>query len=227
MSTVTQDLYDLANIFRIQSIEMVEVTQAGHPTSCSSMAEIIATLFFHPEVGMKFDPQHPRELTNDKFVLSKGHAAPILYCAWSHAGTVPKEDLMKLRTLGSDLEGHPTPRLSFIDFATGSLGQGLNNACGVAYSMKYMEKRDTRVYTLVGDGELAEGSNWEALHFASLYKLNNFVVILDCNRLGQSMPTSLEHHLEIYEARAKAFGFNTLVIDGHNVEEITAALKNS
>lgn len=225
MSTATQDIYDLANIFRIQSIEMVEVTAAGHPTSCASMAELIATVFFHPEVGMRFDPQDPRALTNDKFVLSKGHAAPILYCAQAHAGSFPKEDLMKLRTIGSDLEGHPTPRLPFIDFATGSLGQGLNNACGVAYSMKYFEKRDARVYTLCGDGELAEGSNWEALHFASLYKLNNYVVILDANRLGQSMPTSLEHHLEIYEARAKAFGFHTLVIDGHNVEEIVAALK--
>lgn len=166
-------------------------------------------------------------MTNDKFVLSKGHAAPILYCAWAHAGAFPKEDLMKLRTIGSDLEGHPTPRLPFIDFATGSLGQGLNNACGVAYSMKIMEKRDARVVTVVGDGELAEGSNWEALHFASLYNLNNFIVILDCNRLGQSMPTSLEHHLEIYEARVKAFGFNTLVIDGHKIEEIVEALKSA
>ena len=188
---------------------MGDVTAAGHPTSCMSMAEIITTLFFHPEVGMRFDPANPRSLDNDRFILSKGHAAPILYAAWSHAGTVPKEELMKLRLICSDLEGHPTPRLSFVDFATGSLGQGLNNACGVAYSMKYFEKRHTKVYTLVGDAEMAEGSNWEALNFAFVYKLNNFVGILDCNRLGQSDQTSLGHHLEIYEARFKAFGFYT------------------
>ena len=191
------------------------------------MAEIITTLFFHPEVGMRFNPNDPRDLSNDKFVLSKGHAAPILYAAWAHTGIFPKEDLMKLRTIGSDLEGHPTPRLSFVDFATGSLGQGMNNASGVAYSMKYFEKRHTKVYTLVGDGELAEGSNWEALHFAFIHKLDNFVGILDCNRLGQSDATSLAHHLEIYEARIKAFGFYVQVIDGHNVEEIAAALKNA
>jgi transketolase len=123
-------------------------------------------------------------LNDERFILSKGHAAPILYAAWSAAGTVPKEELMKLRLISSDLEGHPTPRLSFVDFGTGSLGQGLNNACGVAYSMKYFEKRSTKVFTLVGDAELAEGSNWEAIHFASHYHLDNFIGILDCNRLG-------------------------------------------
>ncbi|KAF4529183.1 hypothetical protein B566_EDAN016229 [Ephemera danica] len=139
--------------------------------------------------------------SSDRFILSKGHAAPILYAAWAEAGLFPTEDLLKLRKIDSDLEGHPTPRLNFIDVGTGSLGQGL-------------------VYCLLGDGESAEGSVWEALHFASHYKLDNLCVIIDVNRLGQSEPTSLQHDMEVYRKRLAAFGFNALVIDGHDVEEL-------
>mmetsp|Transcript_34472 Transcript_34472/g.34105 ORF Transcript_34472/g.34105 Transcript_34472/m.34105 type:complete len:388 (+) Transcript_34472:14-1177(+) len=217
---------DIAHLMRIDSINMTNASGSGHPTSCSSMAELLSTVFFHPS-GMKFNPHTPRGFENDKFVLSKGHAAPILYSAWSHAGHVPKEELMNLRKIDNDLEGHPTPRLDFIDVATGSLGQGLNAGVGMAYSMKYFEKVSNKVFCLLGDGEMAEGSNWEAMNFASFYKLDNLVTILDINRLGQSDETSLGHSVDVYEKRFDAFGFHTFVVDGHSVSEIVKALEDS
>ena len=223
-SKIDMTVQDIAHSLRIESIKMTEASNSGHPTSCSSMAELIATIFFHPS-GMKFNPHEPRSFKNDKFVLSKGHAAPILYAAWSQAGHIKKEDLLNLRKIDNDLEGHPTPRLDFIDVATGSLGQGLNAACGMAYSMKFFEKVNNRVYCLIGDGEMAEGSCWEAMNFASFYKLDNLVAIVDINRLGQSAETSLGHSVDVYEARFTAFGFNSIVVDGHNVDEIVDALE--
>lgn len=222
-STAVQDI---AHLMRIDSLNMTNASGSGHPTSCSSMAELISAIFFHPE-GMKFNPNAPRGFENDKFVLSKGHAAPILYSAWAHAGHVKKEDLNNLRKLDSDLEGHPTPRLDFIDVATGSLGQGLNASVGMAYSMKYFEKVSNKVFCLIGDGEMAEGSNWEAMNFASYYKLDNLVTIVDINRLGQSDATSLGHDVDVYTKRFDAFGFHTFTIDGHSVDEIVKALKDS
>ena len=216
-------IQDVAHKMRIEAIKMTDASGSGHPTSCSSMAELIATIFFHPD-GMNFDPNNPRSFANDKFVLSKGHAAPILYSAWAEAGHVKKEDLLKLRKIDCDLEGHPTPRLDFIDVATGSLGQGLNAACGMAYSMKYFEKCSNRVFVVWGDGEMAEGSNWEALNFASFHKLDNLVAIVDVNRLGQSDKTSIAHDINTYKARFSSFGFETLTIDGHSVKEIIEAL---
>lgn len=206
---------------------MTDASGSGHPTSCASMAEITATIFFHPEVGMRFDPKHPRDPSNDKFILSKGHAAPILYAAWAEAGFVDKADLLNLRKYGNDLEGHPTPRLEFVDVATGSLGQGLNAGVGMAYSMKNFEKSNNRVYCLIGDAEMQEGSNWEAMNFASYYKLDNVIAMVDCNRLGQSASTSLDHNVEAHAARFKAFGFNTLIVDGHDVDAIVGALKSA
>ena len=207
-------LKDVANRLRILSIESTNAAKSGHPTSCASMAEILSVLFFHT---MRYSVSEPKAAGNDRFVLSKGHAAPVLYAAWAEAGLFPKSDLLNLRKIDSDLEGHPTPRLNFIDVATGSLGQGLSVAAGMAYVGKYIDKSAYRVYCLIGDGESAEGSIWEALHFASYYKLDNLVAIFDVNRLGQSEPTSLGHHTEVYEQRIKAFGFETRVVDGHDV----------
>ncbi|CAI2362122.1 unnamed protein product [Moneuplotes crassus] len=228
METTASDfevkVQDIAHLMRIDSINMTNASGSGHPTSCSSMAELLSTIFFHPN-GMKFNPEHPRGFENDKFVLSKGHAAPILYSAWSHAGHIPKDELLNLRKIDNDLEGHPTPRLDFIDVATGSLGQGLNAAVGMAYSMKYFEKVSNKVFCLLGDGEMAEGSNWEAMNFASYHELDNLIAIVDVNRLGQSDETSLGHSVEVYEQRFSAFGFHTFLIDGHNVAEIVEALE--
>jgi transketolase len=155
--------------------------------------------------------------------LSKGHAAPILYAAWAEAGLFPVSDLNNLRKIDSDLEGHPTPRLNFIDVATGSLGQGLSVAAGMAYVGKYIDNAPYRVYCLMGDGESAEGSLWEAMHFASKYNLDNLVAIIDVNRLGQSEATALQHNMDVYRKRLEAFGFNALVVDGHDVEELCKA----
>lgn len=212
-----QALRDIANKLRILSIEATNASNSGHPTSCASMAEIMSTLFFKV---MKYKPSEPRHPANDRFVLSKGHAAPILYAAWVEAGHITRDQLMQLRKIDNDLEGHPTPRLDFIDVATGSLGQGLGAACGMAYTGKYIDKAGYRVFCLLGDGESAEGSVSEAFAFASHYKLNNLVGIIDVNRLGQSEPTALQHQVEVYKSRAEAFGWNAIVVDGHDVEAL-------
>ncbi|KAM7350355.1 transketolase-like [Cochliomyia hominivorax] len=205
-----QELKDIAHRLRIHSITSSQASKSGHPTSCASIAEIMSVL------NLKF-PRHP---SSDRFILSKGHAAPILYVAWAEAGLFPVEELQKLRKVDSDSEGHPTPCLNFIDVVTGFLGQGVAIAAGMAYVGKNFDKADYRTYVVVGDGESAEGSIWESLHFASYYKLDNLCVIFDVNRLGQSEPTTLQHQMDIYRKHLEAFGFNALVVDGHDVEEL-------
>ena len=212
-------LQALANRLRIDSIESTNASKSGHPTSCASMAEIMSVLFFDV---MRYSTSEPKAAGADRFVLSKGHAAPILYSAWAEAGLFPTSELLNLRKIDSDLEGHPTPRLNFVDVATGSLGQGLSVAAGMAYIGKYIDKADYRVYCLIGDGESAEGSIWEALHFASHYKLDNLVAIFDINRLGQSEATSLGHQLDVYDARVKAFGWESRVVDGNDVAVLSS-----
>ena len=220
-------LKDTATRLRIHSVEMTQASNSGHPTTCVSIAEIMAALFFSPS-GMHYDPNTPSSFSNDRLVLSKGHAAPILYAAWAEAGYIDKKDLLNLRKIDSDLEGHPTGKLDFVDIATGSLGQGLSGACGLAYSMKYFEKqRNAHVFVVCGDGEMAEGSNWEALAFASHYKLDNLIAIVDVNRLGQSDPTSLEHKIAVYKKRCEAFGCHTLEVDGHNIVAIEKAFEKA
>lgn len=216
-----QQLKDLANRLRILSIQSTSAAGSGHPTSCCSMAELVSVLFFHT---MRYKVSSPRDPSSDRFVLSKGHSAPILYAAWGLAGLFPESDLMNLRKIDSNLEGHPTPRLNFVDVATGSLGQGLSCACGMAYTGKYFDKASYRVFALMGDGETAEGSVMEAASFASYYKLDNLVGIVDVNRLGQSDPTSLQHDMDTYQKRWESCGWNTYVIDGNSIEEICKAL---
>jgi len=217
-------LRDIATKLRIHSVKMTLASKSGHPTSCSSMAEIMSVLFFKI---MKYkDPRvhkFQRDPENDRFILSKGHAAPILYAAWAEAGLFPKEDLMNLRKIDSDLEGHPTPRLPFIDVATGSLGQGLSVAAGMAYIAKNLDKSSYRTYCLIGDGESMEGNIWEALNFCGFYKLDNLCAIFDINRLGQSDPAPLQHDMDTYRKRLQSFGFNTVVVDGHDVVELSKA----
>ncbi|XP_013790219.1 transketolase-like isoform X2 [Limulus polyphemus] len=219
-----QELRDIANKLRIHSINSTNASKSGHPTSCCSMAEIMSVLFFNT---MRYKVTEPRDASNDRFVLSKGHAAPILYAAWAEAGLFPVDDLLNLRKIDSDLEGHPTPKLNFVDVATGSLGQGLSCAAGMAYTGKYFDKASYRVYCVIGDGEAAEGSIWEALSFAGKYKLDNLVAIFDINRLGQSEPTAFQHEMELYKNRLESFGFNTYVIDGHDVEALCKAFHDA
>src|SRR5436189_4239365 len=213
-------LKGIANQLRIHSIAATTAAGSGHPTSCCSAASIVAALFCG---HMRYDPKNPHYHNNDRFILSKGHAAPLLYAAWAETGLLPTSDLLKLRTIGSDLEGHPTPRLSFADVATGSLGQGLGVGVGMALCAR-LDKLDYRTYVLLGDGEIAEGAVWEAASLAGIYKLNNLVAIIDVNRLGQSQATAFGHDLKAYEDRFKAFGWRTEVIDGHDMEEILEVL---
>jgi transketolase len=216
-------LKDVATRLRINSVKSTTEAGSGHPSSCCSAADIVAALFFG---GMKFDPKNPHNPNADRFVLSKGHAAPLLYAAWVEVGHVPVEDLMKLRTFGCNLEGHPTPRLDFVDVASGSLGQGLSAGVGMAFAAR-IDKRDYHTWVLIGDGESAEGSIWEAVETASYYKLNNLTVILDANRLGQSQPTMLQHDMDTYKKRFAAFGWKVLVIDGHDMPQIVSALRKA
>nr|BAA74730.1 transketolase [Ascidia sydneiensis samea] len=212
------ELNNIANRIRINSILSTSKSNSGHPTSSSSCAEILSVLFFRI---MKYKVDVPRDISSDRFVMSKGHACPALYSAWVETGHMTKEQLMTLRENGSVYEGHPTPKIDFIDVATGSLGQGLGMAAGMAYVGKYIDKSNYRVYCLLGDGEVAEGAVWEAMAFASHYKLDNLVAIIDVTRLGQSEETALGHHTEIYKKRAEAFGWNSIEVDGHCVSELS------
>ena len=216
----TETLKGIANQLRILSIEATTAAGSGHPTSCCSAADLMSALFFG---HMRYDPKNPRYYNNDRLVLSKGHAAPLLYAAWAEAGLFPKEDLLKLRRLDSDLEGHPTPRLPFVDVATGSLGQGLSVGVGMALCAR-LDRLDYRTYVLMGDGECAEGAVWEAASLAGVNQLNNLVAVVDVNRLGQSQETQFGHNLDVYKRRFEAFGWRTEVIDGHDLEEITEVL---
>lgn len=157
----------------------------------------------------------------------KGHAAPVLYAAWAQAGLFPTADILNLRKLTSDLEGHPTPRLNFVDVATGSLGQGLSVAAGMAYTGKFVDQLPHKTYCILGDGEVSEGSVWEAMNFAALKQLDNLVAIFDVNRLGQSQEAPLGHDLHVYEARAKSFGWNVVVVDGHSIQDLLNAFANA
>jgi len=173
--------------------------------------------------AMKFDPKNANSNDDDRFVLSKGHAAPLLYSALAEAGVFPVSRVMTLRQFSSELEGHPTPRIHGVDAATGSLGQGLSVGAGLAIGAR-MDKSPTRVYVLTGDGELAEGEIWEAAAFAAHYKLDNLTVITDINALGQSDYTMYRHDMEVYRRKFESEGFATEVIDGHDVAAILAAL---
>src|SRR6202034_4908390 len=204
----------------ILSIMATTAAGSGHPTSCMSAAELMAGIFFH---AMKFDVKDPNSKDNDRFVLSKGHAAPVLYAALAEAGVFPVSRLMTLREFSSELEGHPTPRIHGVDAATGSLGQGLSVGAGLAIGAR-MDKSPTRVYVLTGDGELAEGQIWEAAAFAAHYNLDNLTVICDINRLGQSEPTMYQHDMDRYRLKWESEGFDTQVIDGHDVAAVLAAL---
>jgi len=218
--TTVEMLSGIANQLRIHSITSTTQAGSGHPSSSCSAADLVAALFFG---HMRFDPKNPHYRNNDRFVLSKGHAAPLLYAAWAELGFIPEGELAHLRQLGSDLEGHPTPRLPFVDIATGSLGQGLSAGAGMALSAR-LDRLDFRTYVLLGDGECAEGSVWEAANLAGIYHLNNLIALIDVNRLGQSQPTAFGHDLDVYRRRFEAFNWRTEVIDGHDMEEILEVL---
>jgi transketolase len=209
-----------ARLLRIHSMRMTTAAGSGHPTSCLSAAELVAATFFH---AMKFDPANPNAIGGDRFVLSKGHAAPVLYAAQAEAGIYPVSRLMTLRQFSSELEGHPTPLIPGVDAATGSLGQGLSVGAGLALGAR-AAKSPARIYVLMGDGEMAEGQVWEAAAFAAFYGLDNITVLADVNALGQSGRTMYKHDTEIYRRKFESEGWQAEAIDGHDLAEVIAAL---
>jgi transketolase len=217
-----KSLEDVATRLRIESIRATTAAGSGHPSSSASAADLVAATFYE----MCFDPAKPRAITSDRFVLSKGHAAPVLYAAWAEIGVLKREQLTTLRKLDSDLEGHPTPRLPFVDVATGSLGQGLGVGVGLALGAR-LAGSPARAFVLLGDGETAEGSVWEAAQMAAHERLDNLVAIVDVNGLGQSGPTMLGHDVSAYQRRWAAFGWRAEVVDGHAMRDIVRALRRT
>ena len=215
----------ISQVLRRDSLDMTTKAGSGHLTSCLSCADIMSSLFFHE---MSYDTKNALNPDNDEFILSKGHAAPILYSALYHAGCI-KTDLSFLRRLNSPLEGHPVPSnelKSWIKVASGSLGQGLSIGAGMAIASK-LQKRKFRTFVLLGDSESSEGSVWEAIQLASHYKLNNLIAIFDLNRLGQRGETMLGKNADVLSSRLISFGWNSIIIDGHNISEILSALEKS
>lgn len=217
-------LKEIATRLRIHSLRATAEAGSGHPTSCLSAADLAAVLFFHV---MRIDFEDPLSLDSDRFILSKGHAAPLLYAAWAESGLIEVERMLTLRRFGSDLEGHPTPRSKWVDVATGSLGQGLSAGVGMALSAKYLDRSGSRTFVLMGDGESAEGSVWEAVAMAAHYRLDNLVTVVDINRLGQSQETMHGWDVEAYARKFAGFGWHAISIDGHDYGQIMAAFEEA
>ncbi|MBC2865292.1 transketolase [Streptomyces mexicanus] len=217
----TDELVALGQQLRVDSVRAAAAAGSGHPTSSMSAADLMAVLFAH---HLRYDFDRPDHPGNDRFVLSKGHASPLLYSAYKAAGALDDEELLGFRKLGSRLEGHPTPqRLPWVETATGSLGQGLPIGVGIALAGKRLDRADYRVWVLCGDSEMAEGSIWEAAEHAGYEHLDNLTVIVDVNRLGQRGPTRHGHDLDAYARRFRAFDWHTIEIDGHDVDAIDRA----
>src|SRR5947209_9299615 len=219
-ATSTAQWHELAQQLRVDSIRASTAAGSGHPTSSLSAADLMAVLLAK---YLKYDFAAPHNPANDHLIFFKGHASPLLYALYKAAGAISDEELMTFRRFGSRVEGHPTPVLPWVDVATGSLGQGLPIGVGIALAGKYLDKLPYRIWVLLGDSETAEGSVWEAFDHASHYKLDNLIAILDCNRLGQRGETELGWNTEAYAERAKAFGWRTIVINGHDYDQIQNA----
>jgi transketolase len=216
--------HSLAQQLRVDSIRSSSGAGSGHPTSSMSAADLLAVLL---SKYLRYDFDEPENPNNDHLIFSKGHASPLLYSVYKAAGAISDDELLTFRAFHSRLQGHPTPQISWVDVATGSLGQGLPIGVGVALAGKYLDKLPYRVWVLCGDSEMAEGSMWEAFQHAAFYKLGNLTAILDMNRLGQTRETMDGWHGDHYAARAEAFGWHAIQIDGHDPEEIDQAYKEA
>lgn len=215
----------LNNVCRSVRADIIRSTTAansGHPTSSLSAVELMVGLMFGGT--FRADLDRPKNPNNDRLVFSKGHAAPLLYSLYRAAGKITAAEILTLRREGSRLEGHPMPTFPYTEVPTGSLGQGLSAGVGIALAAR-LQRLSYRTFVLLGDSELAEGSNWEAIQLAAHQRLGNLVAVLDVNRLGQSGPTMVGHRLEVYAQRFRAFGWRALTIDGHNIGQILKAYK--
>ncbi len=222
--TLKQHFKKVANVLRCEAIKMIYTAGSGHPGGALSAADIVTVLYFHV---MRIDPKNPHWEDRDRFILSKGHACPIWYAALALRGFFPKEDLNTLRRLNSSLQGHPDMRKTLgVDMTTGSLGNGLSAGVGIALAAK-LDRKDYRVYVLLGDGEINEGIIWEGAMFANKYKLNNLIAILDYNKLQLDGSTEKVMPLEPLVDKWKAFGWHVIEIDGHNITQILSAIEKA
>jgi len=219
------NLESIAKLIRYYSLVMSTEAGSGHPTSSLSAADLMTGLLFGGT--FKYDLDDPRQPNNDRLIFSKGHASPLFYSIWAAAGKVTEKELLSFRKFGSPLEGHPTPAFRYTEAATGSLGQGLSIGVGMALNAKYLDKLPYHTYVLLGDSEMAEGSQWEAMELAAYYKLDNLIGIMDVNRLGQRGETMYGHDLTVYKDRVSAFGWEPIVIDGHHLPQILTAYKQA
>jgi len=215
---------ELGQQFRVDSVRMAAAANSGHPTSAMSAADLLAVLV---DGYLRYDFSQPKSPANDRLVFSKGHASVLLYAMYRAAGVVTDDEILTYRKHGSMLEGHPTPLIPWVDVATGSLGQGLPIGVGMALAAKHLEHLPTRVWVLCGDSEMAEGSMWEAFEHAAHYGLDNLTAIIDVNRLGQRGETMVGWNLDVYAARAEAFGWYAIEVDGHDVEAIDEAFSRA
>ncbi len=224
-------LRSICRLIRKDILTSTSKAGSGHPTSSLSAVELMTALFFGGY--FKSDLQNPEYIFNDRIIFSKGHASPLLYATYHLAGAISEEELLTLRSFGSRLEGHPTPRFPYVDVATGSLGHGVSIGIGMALGInliiqkeKLKIRRKPKVWVLLGDSEMAEGQLWEALETASYYNLNNLVGILDVNRLGQESETMLSWDILSYQKRISSFGWDTVLLeDGHNLKQIIEAFQ--
>ncbi|MCS7203992.1 MAG: transketolase [Thermodesulfovibrio sp.] len=218
-------LDEVAKLIRYYILLSTTRAGSGHPTTCLSSVELMVGLLFGG--FFNFDPDEPNNPNNDRLIFSKGHAAPLLYSLWAVAGKLTEEELLTLRKFGSPLEGHPVRTFPYSEAATGSLGQGLSIGVGMAINGKYIDRLPYKVFVLLGDSEMSEGSVWEAIQLAAYYGLNNLVGIIDVNRLGQRGQTMYGHDLNAYAKRISAFGWKTICIDGHSFKEIFKAYEEA
>ncbi|MDR1690753.1 MAG: transketolase [Candidatus Methanoplasma sp.] len=215
-----QELEKKANSLRLDVIESTSEAKSGHPGGSLSSADLMAALYFRV---MKHDPADPQWDGRDRFILSKGHAAPILYAALAESGYFPKEELITLRKMGSNLQGHPVRgKVPGVEMSTGSLGQGLSMACGIALAGK-LDGKDHKTFCLLGDGELQSGQNWEAAMLAHHYHLNNLIAFVDRNRLQITGDTETAMSLDPLSDKWRAFGWNVIIVDGHSIMQILEA----
>jgi transketolase len=215
-----QQLRELGQQFRVDSVRCAAAAKSGHPSSGMSAADLMAVLVAN---HYRYDFGNPKRAENDRLIFSKGHASTLLYAIFRAAGAISDEEMLQYRQFNSVLEGHPTPRIPWVDVATGSLGQGLPLGVGMALAAKYLDRLPSRLWVLCGDSEMAEGSVWEAFEHAAHYDLDNLTAILDVNRLGQRGETMVGWDLDTYRDRAHAFGWETIEIDGHDLEAIDRA----
>jgi transketolase len=225
MEVLMNNLESLAKLIRYYSLVMSTEAGSGHPTSSLSAADLMAGLVFGGT--FKYDLDNPQHPNNDRLIFSKGHASPLFYSIWAAAGRLSEKELLEFRKFTSPLEGHPTRQFPYTEAATGSLGQGLSIGVGMALNAKYLDKLPYRTYVLLGDSEMAEGSQWEAMEIASHYKLDNLIGIIDVNRFGQRGETMYGHDLTVYKDRVAAFGWEPVVIDGHYLPQIQTAFKQA